>query len=73
MPENHSPENIEFQNETDSKLSQEDLQRVEKYLSSPIHQVERKPFKPWLMMLMLVGTTLFLSGLSVLISWFVIE
>ena len=57
----------------EEKLSKEDLQRVEKYLSSPIHQVERKPFKPWIMMLMLVLTVLFLSGLSLVISWFVIE
>ena len=33
-----------------SRLSPEDQQKVEQYLSSPVHQVERAPFKPWLMM-----------------------
>ncbi len=32
------------------KLSDEDLKRVEEYLSSPVHQVERKPFRPLLLL-----------------------
>ena len=52
----------------ESKLSGEDLERVEKYLASPIHQVERKPFRPWLMMALLALTVLSLGGLSMLIS-----
>ncbi|HEY8386304.1 MAG TPA: DUF3094 family protein [Porticoccaceae bacterium] len=32
------------------KLSEEDLARVNEYLSSPIHQVERKPFRPLLLL-----------------------
>ena len=55
------------------KLSAKDLERVEKYLSSPIHQVERKPFRPWIMMLMLVVTVTLLSGLSVLLTKFLLS
>lgn len=54
------------------KLSDEDMARVEKYLSSPIHSVERKPFRPWLMMLGLLGVLSVLSLLSLLISWWVL-
>ena len=63
----------EAQDKNKEQLSSEDLERVNKYLSSPVHQVERKPFRPWLMMLLLVLTVLLLSGLSLLISWLVIE
>lgn len=42
------------------ELSAEDRQRVEQVTHSGIHSVERKPFRPWLMMLMLlVVVTLF--------------
>ncbi len=38
-------------NDRHSKLSEEDLKRVEEYLaSSPIHQVKRKPFRPLLLL-----------------------
>jgi len=50
------------------KLSAEDKARVEKYLASPIHQVERKPFRPLIMMLGLVAVVVSLSLLSLLIS-----
>ena len=55
------------------KLSAEDQARVEKYLQSPVHSVERKPFKPWLMMASLVAVIVSLSLLSLLISSFVLE
>lgn len=55
------------------ELSDEDLARVEKYLSSPIHQVERKPFRPWLMMFGLVAVVVSLSLLSLLIGNLVLE
>ena len=57
----------------ETKLSAEDLQRVERYLSSPVHSVERKPFRPWFMMLMLLVTVGSLSLLSLLIAWLVLE
>jgi len=46
-----------------SRLSPEDQQKVEQYLSSPVHQVERAPFKPWLMM---AGLTLVVIALGLL-------
>ena len=57
----------------ESKLSEADLERVRKYLSSPVHQVERKPFRPWFMMGMLVLVVVLLGGLSQLIAWVVLE
>ena len=46
-----------------SKLNEEDLARVEKYLSSPNHQIERKPFRMWLLLgvilLVMTGLSLF--------------
>lgn len=45
------------------QLSEEDMKRVESYLSSPIHQVERKPFKPMYFVLLTVGSV---SGLLLL-------
>lgn len=56
----------------ESKLTSEDLGRVEKYLASPVHQVERKPFRPWMMMGSLVAIVVLLGGFSRLISWFVL-
>ncbi|MBT8140100.1 MAG: DUF3094 domain-containing protein [Gammaproteobacteria bacterium] len=58
--------------EAGEKLSAEDLERVARYLRSPVHQVERKPFRPWLMMLLLLATVGALSLLSLLISWLVL-
>ena len=38
------------ENERHSKLDEEDLKRVEEYLSTSIHRVERKPFRPLLLL-----------------------
>lgn len=35
------------------KLSEEDLARVREYLDSPIHRVERQPFRPLRLLLVL--------------------
>lgn len=51
------------------KLSEEDLARVAEYLNSPVHQVERRPFRPWLLLLVLTLAVSFLSALSVLYAW----
>ncbi len=45
------------------KLSDEDMARVAEYLNSPIHQFERKPFRPWILLLIL---TVIVVGMSVL-------
>ncbi|MBT8148846.1 MAG: DUF3094 domain-containing protein [Pseudomonadales bacterium] len=55
-----------------SQLSREDRDRVDRYLSSPVHQVERKPFRPWLMMAGLLGVVTALSLVSLLISYLVL-
>lgn len=37
-------------NDRHSKLGEEDLKRVEEFLSIPVNRVERKPFRPlWLL------------------------
>lgn len=47
-----------------SRLSSEDQQRVEQYLSAPQHQVERQPFRPWRLLLIVVAVTIGLGLLS---------
>jgi hypothetical protein len=47
-----------------SRLSPEDQQRVEQYLSAPQHQVERQPFRPWRLLLVVVALTIGLGLLS---------
>ncbi|MCQ4347575.1 DUF3094 domain-containing protein [Pseudomonas stutzeri] len=51
-----------------SRLNPEDQRRVEHYLSSPQHQVKRQPFRPWLLMLVLLATVVGLGLLSRLLS-----
>jgi hypothetical protein len=46
------------------KLSDEDLDRVKEYLSSPVHQVERKPFRPLLLLFWLWVVVSVLGGVS---------
>ena len=53
------------ENERHSQLGEDDLRRVERYLSSPIHQVQRKPFRPWLLLLWLWVVV----GVLGLVSW----
>lgn len=55
-----------------AQLSPEDLARVDKYLSSAIHSVERKPFRPYMMMALLTAVVLGLGFLSIMISWLVL-
>jgi len=58
--------------EAAAQLSEDDLERVAQYLDSPIHRIERKPFRPWLMMASLVGVVTLLSFLSLAISRWVL-
>lgn len=46
------------------ELSEEDKQRVAEYLNSPIHQVERKPFRPLYFVMLTVGSVVILSALA---------
>ncbi|MNT92411.1 hypothetical protein D3C72_2336940 [compost metagenome] len=51
-----------------SRLNPEDQRRVDEYLRAPQHQVERKPFRPWLLLLLVVVVTVALGLLSRLLS-----
>ncbi|MFK0090507.1 DUF3094 family protein [Pseudomonas sp. NPDC090755] len=51
-----------------SRLNPEDQRRVDDYLQAPQHQVERKPFRPWLLLWMVVLVTIGLGLLSRLLS-----
>ena len=52
---------------TDKKqLSDDDMARVEHYLKHPNHQLERKPFRPWLLLFVILLT---MTGLSILSYW----
>ncbi len=50
-----------------TELKPEDQAKVDAYLNSPINQVERKPFRPWLLLFSLIG----FLGLLSLISYIV--
>lgn len=50
-----------------AELSPEDQRRVDDYLMSNIHQVERKPFRLWVLLLVLMVVLVILSG----VAWFV--
>jgi hypothetical protein len=53
---------------TEDEISEEDRARVAKVTSSGIHSVERKPFRPLYMMLMLTAVTVLLSVIAVVIE-----
>ncbi|UYT22662.1 DUF3094 domain-containing protein [Pseudomonas paraeruginosa] len=52
-----------------SRLSPEDQRKVEQYLASPLHQVERAPFRPWFLMFVLLAVVIDLGLLSRLLSY----
>ncbi|MBG0843737.1 DUF3094 family protein [Pseudomonas chengduensis] len=51
-----------------SRLSPEDQQKVDQYLSAPQHQVERQPFRVWRLLAVVVIVTIGLGLLSRLLS-----
>ena len=51
-------------------LTEEDQIRLNTYLSAPIHQRERKPFRPWLLLAIIVLLLTLLSGASYFIAWY---
>jgi len=51
-----------------NQLGEEDLRRVEEYLSGPVQRVERKPFRPWLLLFWLWVVVTVLGGVSVLLG-----
>jgi hypothetical protein len=50
-------------------LSAEDQARVDSYLNRPIHQINRTPFRPWLLLGVIVIVLTALSFLSYGIAW----
>lgn len=51
-----------------SRLTPDDQQKVEQYLSLPQHLVERQPFKPWRLLLILLVLVIGLGLLSRLLA-----
>jgi hypothetical protein len=52
-----------------SRLNPEDQKRVEDYLRAPQHQVERRPFRPWLLLVIVLAVVIGLGLLSRLLSY----
>ncbi|MFK3799894.1 MULTISPECIES: DUF3094 family protein [unclassified Pseudomonas] len=52
-----------------SRLNPDDQKRVEEYLRAPQHQVERRPFRPWLLLVLVLGVVIGLGLLSRLLSY----
>ncbi|HEK1008600.1 MULTISPECIES: DUF3094 domain-containing protein [unclassified Pseudomonas] len=55
-----------------SRLNPEDQRRVDEYLQAPQHQVERKPFRPWLLLVLVLAVTIGLGLISRLLSGLVL-
>lgn len=51
-----------------SRLSPDDQLKVDRYLAAPQHQVERQPFRPWRLLVVVVMITIGLGVLSRLLS-----
>ncbi|MDQ0650796.1 DUF3094 family protein [Pseudomonas cedrina] len=52
-----------------SRLKPDDQQHVEEYLQLSQHQVERKPFRPWLLLGVVLAVVIGLGLLSRLLSY----
>ncbi|GLX87682.1 MULTISPECIES: DUF3094 family protein [Pseudomonas] len=52
-----------------SRLNPDDQQRVEEYLKLPQHQVERRPFRPWLLLGVVLIVVISMGFLSRLLSY----
>ncbi|CRM83163.1 hypothetical protein H097_20127 [Pseudomonas sp. FH4] len=52
-----------------SRLNPDDQQHVEEYLQLSQHQVERKPFRPWLLLGVVLIVVIGLGLLSRLLSY----
>ena len=55
-----------------SRLNPDDLKRVEEYLQLPQNQVERRPFRPWLLLAVVVIVVIGMGLLSRLLSYLVL-
>jgi hypothetical protein len=55
-----------------SRLNPDDQRRVDEYLRAPQHQVERRPFRPWLLLALTLAVVIGLGLLSRLLSHLVL-
>ncbi|MBK4989229.1 MULTISPECIES: DUF3094 family protein [Pseudomonas] len=55
-----------------SRLNPEDQRRVDEYLQAPQHQVQRRPFRPWLLLVVVLAVTIGLGLVSRLLSGLVL-
>lgn len=51
-----------------SRLNPDDQRRVQHYLQAPQHQVERRPFRPWLLLALVLVVVIGLGLLSRFLS-----
>jgi len=51
------------------RLKPDDQERVEEYLRLTQHRVERKPFRPWLLLCVVLVVVIGLGALSRLLSY----
>jgi len=52
-----------------SRLNPDDQQHVEQYLQLSQHRVERRPFRPWMLLVVVLTVTIGLGLLSRLIRY----
>lgn len=52
-----------------SRLNPDDQKHVEEYLQLSQHRVERRPFRPWMLLVVVVAVTITLGLLSRLLSY----
>jgi hypothetical protein len=52
------------------QLNDDDLARVDKYLSRPNHQIDRKPFRPWMLLGIILIVMTALSVFSYILAYF---
>ncbi|CAI8744082.1 MULTISPECIES: DUF3094 domain-containing protein [Pseudomonas] len=52
-----------------SRLNPDDQKHVEEYLHLSQHQVERRPFRPWMLLVVVLAVTIGLGLLSRFISY----
>ncbi|MDG0978354.1 MAG: DUF3094 family protein [Halieaceae bacterium] len=63
MSDSHTTSNID-----EPRLNPEDQAKVDEFCNRGVNSVERKPFKPFRMMLLLIGVTVVFSVLSQMIA-----
>ncbi|UTA47535.1 DUF3094 domain-containing protein [Simiduia sp. 21SJ11W-1] len=52
-----------------SKLSPEDQARVDAVISTGVNDIERKPFRPWFLLSIILLVLTLLSAISYFLAW----